>query len=93
VVTLHTLVSTATIPQVVSFKTSNGTYQVMSIDPGTRKFVIQVIYVGNDRNSTGILQLNKSFPFNVTIDSNNYSSKVKDEIEISWEPLLEPSCL
>ncbi|XP_059449678.1 G-type lectin S-receptor-like serine/threonine-protein kinase At4g03230 [Corylus avellana] len=79
----------------VIFKTPNATYRVTSIDPGTRKFVIQIKNAGNDRNSTGILQLKKSLdslPFNATIDSGNYSSKVKDEIEISWKPPLEPSC-
>jgi hypothetical protein len=76
----------------VSFNMTNGTYRVVSIDPSTRKFVIQVKYAGNYTNLTRNLQLNKSFSFNATIDSGNYSSKVKDEIEISWKPPLEPSC-
>ena len=76
----------------VSFKMPKGTYRVTSIDPGTQKFVIQIKYAGHYTNSTRILQLNKSFSFDATIDSNNYSSEVKDEIEISWEPPLEPSC-
>jgi hypothetical protein len=76
----------------VSFNTANGTYRVVRIDPSTRKFVIQVKYARNDTNSIGVPQLNKSFFFNRTVDSGNYSSKVKDEIEVSWEPPLEPSC-
>ena len=41
-------------------------------------------------------ELNNSLPINatrlLTIDSGNYSSEIKDEVEISWKPPLEPSC-
>ncbi|XP_062152990.1 G-type lectin S-receptor-like serine/threonine-protein kinase At4g03230 isoform X4 [Alnus glutinosa] len=79
----------------VSFKTPSGTYRVTSIDPSTRQFAIQVKHAAYDRNSSGILQLNESLPFNiVTADSGIHSSQVTDDqVEISWEPPQEPSCI
>jgi hypothetical protein len=77
----------------VSFNMTNGTYRVVSLNQSTQKFVIQVKYVENYTNLTRNLQLSKAFSFNAVIDSDNYSSIAKDEIEISWKPpLLEPSC-
>ncbi|XP_059449197.1 G-type lectin S-receptor-like serine/threonine-protein kinase At4g03230 [Corylus avellana] len=76
----------------VNFTMPNGsTYRVVSIDPSKRIFlIIQVKYAGN--YITGLQQLNKSFLFHPTIDSGNYSSEVRDAIEISWTRPLEPSC-
>ncbi|XP_059450460.1 G-type lectin S-receptor-like serine/threonine-protein kinase At4g03230 [Corylus avellana] len=76
----------------VSFKTPSGTFRVVSIDPSTRKFVIQVKNARYDINSKEILQLNESLPFNKTNDSGNYNFEVKDEEKISWEPPKEPTC-
>jgi hypothetical protein len=80
----------------VSFKTLSGTYRVASINPSKRKFVIQLKYGQYDRNLKGILLLNESLSFNrsrwSTTNFGNYSYEVKDEVEISWEPPLEPTC-
>ncbi|XP_059449674.1 G-type lectin S-receptor-like serine/threonine-protein kinase At4g03230 isoform X2 [Corylus avellana] len=81
----------------VSFKTSNGTYRVVSLDPTKRKFVILLKHARYDKNSTGIdPKLNNSLPINATrwftVDSGNNSSEIKDGVEISWKAPLEPSC-
>ncbi|XP_030942485.1 G-type lectin S-receptor-like serine/threonine-protein kinase At4g03230 [Quercus lobata] len=72
----------------VSFKAPSGTYQVTSIDPNTRKFFIQV----KDGRS---LRLNQTLPFNLTSprnSSSNISSQATNEVEIVWDPPLEPIC-
>ncbi|XP_050248112.1 G-type lectin S-receptor-like serine/threonine-protein kinase At4g03230 isoform X2 [Quercus robur] len=72
----------------VSFNAPSGTYRVTSIDQNTTKFFIQVKDVGS-------LRLNQSLPFNQTTprnSSSNVSSRVRDDVEIVWEPPLEPLC-
>ncbi|KAL4639388.1 hypothetical protein ACB092_03G213900 [Castanea dentata] len=72
----------------VSFKAPSGTYRVTNIDQNTSKFFIQVKDVGS-------LRLNQSLPFNLTTprnSSSNVSSRVTDDVEIVWEPPLEPIC-
>ena len=72
----------------VSFIAPSGTYRVASIDPDTRSFLIQV----NDR---GNLRFNHSLPFDLTSPRNfssELSSEVTDEVEIAWEPPVEPIC-
>ncbi|XP_030928795.1 G-type lectin S-receptor-like serine/threonine-protein kinase At4g03230 isoform X2 [Quercus lobata] len=72
----------------VSFKAPSGTYRVTNIDQNTSKFFIQVKDVGS-------LRLNQSLPFNLTTprnSSSNVSSRVTDDVEIVWEPPLEPLC-
>ncbi|KAM3754460.1 hypothetical protein ACB098_03G166800 [Castanea mollissima] len=72
----------------VSFKAPSGTYRVTNIDQNTSKFFIQVKDVGS-------LRLNQSLPFNLTTprnSSSNVSSRVTDDVEIFWEPPLEPIC-
>ncbi|KAF3973133.1 hypothetical protein CMV_003419 [Castanea mollissima] len=72
----------------VSFKAPSGIYRVTSIDQNTTKFFIQVKDVGS-------LRLNHSLPFNQTTprnSSSNVFSGVTDEVEIVWEPPLEPIC-
>ncbi|KAF3958737.1 hypothetical protein CMV_016386 [Castanea mollissima] len=72
----------------VSFIAPSGTYRVASIDPDTRNFLIQV-------NDKGNLRLNHSLPFNLTSPRNfssEISTEVTDEVEIVWEPPLEPIC-
>ena len=72
----------------VSFKAPSGTYRVTGIDPNTRTFLIQV----KDGRSP---QLNQSLPFNLTSPRNSSSknsSEVTDDVEIVWEPPLEPTC-
>ncbi|KAF3973129.1 hypothetical protein CMV_003415 [Castanea mollissima] len=61
----------------VSFKAPSGTYRVSGIDPNTQKFFIQV----KDGRS---LRLNQSLPFNLT--------KITNDVEIAWDPPLEPIC-
>ncbi|XP_021829959.1 G-type lectin S-receptor-like serine/threonine-protein kinase At4g03230 isoform X1 [Prunus avium] len=83
----------------VSFEAPGGTYQVTSIDPDKRKFVIHAKNADNCRNKN-FLQLNQSSPFHLinrcNADPANFSSdfsfKAGDEVEISWEPPLEPPC-
>uniref|UniRef100_A0A7N2MCL6 non-specific serine/threonine protein kinase n=1 Tax=Quercus lobata TaxID=97700 RepID=A0A7N2MCL6_QUELO len=72
----------------VSFKAPRGAYRVTSIDQNTTKFFIQVKDVGS-------LRLNQSLPFNQTTprnSSSNVLSRVTDDVEIVWEPPLEPIC-
>uniref|UniRef100_A0A2N9IX28 Protein kinase domain-containing protein n=1 Tax=Fagus sylvatica TaxID=28930 RepID=A0A2N9IX28_FAGSY len=72
----------------VSFKAPRGTYRVTGIDPNTRMFLIQVKGGGNP-------WLNQSLPFNLTSPRNSsskISSEVTDDVEIVWEPPLEPIC-
>uniref|UniRef100_A0A2N9FQW7 Receptor-like serine/threonine-protein kinase n=1 Tax=Fagus sylvatica TaxID=28930 RepID=A0A2N9FQW7_FAGSY len=72
----------------VSFKAPSGTYRVTGIDPNTRMFLIQVKGGGNP-------WLNQSLPFNLTSPRNSsskISSEVTDDVEIVWEPPLEPIC-
>jgi hypothetical protein len=81
----------------VSFKAPSGTYRVATINPSTRKFVIQVKYAENlfARNSGGYLQLNQSLPFNAAMNFtifSNFRSGDEAEVEISWEPPQELSC-
>ena len=72
----------------VSFIAPSGTYRVASIDPDARTFLIQV-------NDKGNLRLNHSLPFDLTSPRNfssEISTEVADEVEIVWEPPLEPIC-
>ncbi|KAG7987961.1 hypothetical protein I3843_03G161000 [Carya illinoinensis] len=74
----------------VSFRPSNsaGAYRVERIDPSTRTFFIQVKYAGNSvaGNSGENQLLNFSLPFNVIWG-------LSDEVEISWNPPWEPTCI
>ncbi|XP_038704292.1 G-type lectin S-receptor-like serine/threonine-protein kinase At4g03230 isoform X1 [Tripterygium wilfordii] len=74
----------------LSFKAPNGTYNVTRINLDTRTFFIQA----NDAYSiSGILDLNLSFPFNLTGRSNaDNSSHGTKELEITWNPPAEPTC-
>ena len=72
----------------VSFKAPSGTYRVTGIDPNTQMSLIQV----KDGRSP---QLNQSLPFNLTSPRNSSSknsSEVTGDVEIVWEPPLEPTC-
>ncbi|GMN48027.1 hypothetical protein TIFTF001_017195 [Ficus carica] len=79
----------------LTFKAPSGEYQVISIDPHNRKFVIQVkdFDVCNARNIRGNLQLNKSSPFNVTnwCYTKNLPQR-RGEIELVWDIPPEPTC-
>ncbi|KAK8519070.1 hypothetical protein V6N12_012299 [Hibiscus sabdariffa] len=73
----------------VTFDVPSGNYRVTSIDPETRKFVIQT----NDANDCKTGNLGDDFflfkqllPFHVT------SRCTTDEVEIGWDPPLEPTC-
>lgn len=86
----------------VSFETPSGTYQVISINPDTRKFFIQTKDAENCKNGLRgkTLLLSQALPFHMTgrcnADLANSSSEISfkngDMIEISWERPLEPSC-
>lgn len=86
----------------VNFEAAGGTYKVKFIDSEARKFYIQTKEAGDcgDKNwITKALQLNHSSPFHVTSWCNfketnpeNFSLKTSNEVEISWEPPLEPTC-
>jgi len=79
----------------VKFKAPSGTYRVASIDPSTRTFVIQVKYVGYDRNSGATQLLNDSLPFIEStwlFTNSSNSSGTEAEVKISWETPHEPSC-
>ncbi|KAL9297624.1 hypothetical protein ACSQ67_023520 [Phaseolus vulgaris] len=86
----------------LDFKTPGGTYQVISINPDTRKFLIHRKDVLNcDQGSRDkFLSLNQSFPFhlsgychaNPSIFSSNAPMKQGVEIEFSWDPPCEPMC-
>jgi hypothetical protein len=72
----------------VSFKAPSGTYRVATINPSTRKFVIQVKHADklNARNSGGNPQLNQPLPFNATMNFtffSNFRSEVEAEVEIT----------
>ncbi|XP_065618706.1 lysine-specific demethylase JMJ25 [Quercus suber] len=72
----------------VSFKAPSGTYRVSGIDPNKQKFFIQV-------KGGRSLRLNQSLPFNLTSprnSSSNVSSKITNDVEIAWDPPLEPIC-
>ncbi|OMO84803.1 S-locus glycoprotein [Corchorus capsularis] len=84
----------------LSFMTSSGNYNVIRVNPEVRAFVIQMPSkeVGNcnasQSSASRILQLNQSLPFNVT----NWCSGDSPvngtlEVEISWKPPLEPTCV
>ncbi|XP_037493948.1 G-type lectin S-receptor-like serine/threonine-protein kinase At4g03230 isoform X2 [Jatropha curcas] len=85
-----------------------GSYNVTSINPTARRFVIQAKETDTycDARSGDVLQLNQSLSshfklINVTCsrdtDAGSLSSDIKfqgiDEIEISWDPPQEPSCI
>jgi hypothetical protein len=89
----------------LSFKTHNGTYNVTTINPDTRTFVIQEKDVDDCNASTRgqIRKFNTSFPFKMnaskrwcdTVAGNfisNVSSQGLVEIDIGWEPPPEPVC-
>ncbi|TYK07068.1 G-type lectin S-receptor-like serine/threonine-protein kinase [Cucumis melo var. makuwa] len=87
----------------VNFEAAGGTYKVKFIDSEARKFYIQTKEPGDcgDKNwITKALRLNQSSPFRVTSWCNfketnpeeNFSLKTSNEVEISWEPPLEPIC-
>ncbi|XWS68546.1 hypothetical protein CRYUN_Cryun04dG0099400 [Craigia yunnanensis] len=73
----------------VTFDAPRGTYRVTSINPETRKFIIQT----NDANDCkagnsgdNFFQFKQPSPFQVT------SRRNADEVEIGWDPPLEPTC-
>ncbi|XP_061357907.1 G-type lectin S-receptor-like serine/threonine-protein kinase At4g03230 isoform X3 [Gastrolobium bilobum] len=87
----------------LDFETTGGTYQVISINPETQKFLIHIKNVVNcdGQNSMNkLLLLNQSSPFHLTgnchADPTTFSSnaplKHGVEIELSWEIPLEPIC-
>lgn len=86
----------------VSFEAAGGTYKVKFVDSETRKFIIQTKEAGDCGDKDWInkaLQLSNSSPFHVTSWCNfretnpeNLSPGTSNEVEIGWEPPLEPTC-
>lgn len=88
----------------LEFETPGGTHQVISINPETQKFLIHrenVLNCDGQSSRDKLLLLNQSSPFHVTgncyadpsiFSSNNAPRKHGVEIELSWEPPLEPTC-
>ncbi|KAL3509570.1 hypothetical protein ACH5RR_028971 [Cinchona calisaya] len=87
------------------FVSLNRSYEVISINKDSRRFVIQVNIQRAEncgaRTSVGrVLQLNQSLPFNVTdwcysepVNlSDGTSIQSGQRIEIGWKPPLEPVC-
>lgn len=88
----------------LKFKASTGIYNVISVNPNTRTFVLQAKEAGScyDRNSA-VKELDPSLPYTVVTEifkcsnkvdnaGNTISSEVIDEKEISWDTPPEPSC-
>ena len=89
----------------LSFKTHNDTYNVTTINPDRRTFVIQEKDVDDCNASTSgqIRKFNTSFPFKMNASerwcdtvAGNFISDVSSqglvEIDIGWEPPREPVC-
>ncbi|XP_010035632.2 LOW QUALITY PROTEIN: G-type lectin S-receptor-like serine/threonine-protein kinase At4g03230 [Eucalyptus grandis] len=72
----------------VNFKSPSGTYQVTQIIPESRKFLIR----SKQTDSCKVLAFNRSLPFHLSSSCRGKTSS-KPEIEISWEPPPEPTCI
>ncbi|KAI4363806.1 hypothetical protein MLD38_019978 [Melastoma candidum] len=72
----------------VSFETENGTYRVTNIIPESRKFLIQADQEQTDScNGSSPPLVNVSMPFHAKQSCDGH------ELEISWEPPPEPTCI
>ncbi|KAK7257498.1 hypothetical protein RIF29_31518 [Crotalaria pallida] len=87
----------------LDFETPEGTYQVISINAETQKFLIHRKDLSNCEGQSSrdeLLHLNQSSPFHLTGDCHadpitfTSGAPVKHgvEIELSWEAPLEPVC-
>ncbi|KAI9094278.1 hypothetical protein K1719_026860 [Acacia pycnantha] len=88
---------------VLNFKTPGGTYQVISINPESQKLMIHsrdIVDCEAQNLRDKLLRLNQSSPFHLTGRCNADPStlntiapeKVGGEIEMSWDPPMEPLC-
>ncbi|XVF57948.1 hypothetical protein PTKIN_Ptkin07bG0023300 [Pterospermum kingtungense] len=82
----------------LSFMAPSGNYNVISVNPEKRIFIIQMPAEKENckamlSSGSKILQLNQSLPFNVTSWCNHSSLNGAVEVEISWKPPLEPTCV
>lgn len=78
----------------VTFKASGREYQVISIDPNNRTFVIQVhqpLENCEARNLKGNLLPKQPSPFNILCNTKD-SPIDRDEVEIGWQLPQEPMC-
>ncbi|CAJ2654946.1 unnamed protein product [Trifolium pratense] len=83
----------------LDFETPGGTFQVISINQETQKFLIHQKNVLNCQSQSSLL-LNKSSPFHLTgncyVDPITFSSNAPlthgVEIELRWDSPLEPTC-
>ncbi|XP_059450902.1 G-type lectin S-receptor-like serine/threonine-protein kinase At4g03230 [Corylus avellana] len=75
----------------VSFSMANGSYRVASIDPSTRKFVIQEKHAENPDARNSLRNL-LSGPFNVTGWNFFGNNNSEAEVHIIWETPQPPTC-
>ena len=87
----------------LNFETPGGTYQVIDINPETQKFMIHSrdkVDCDNHTIRDRLLNLNQSSPFHLTgwcsVEQSSFGAdaplKSGVEIELRWEPPLEPLC-
>ncbi|XP_056851195.1 G-type lectin S-receptor-like serine/threonine-protein kinase At4g03230 isoform X2 [Raphanus sativus] len=74
----------------VIFKGSNNSYNVTRISPDTHRFLIKTKDVV--KNCTSISELKLSSPFHLTGQCNADLVTGGTEVEIRWDPPLEPTC-
>ncbi|CAL0333898.1 unnamed protein product [Lupinus luteus] len=87
----------------LDFENPGGTYQVISINPETQKFLIHINGLSKCEGQSSwdkLLRLDRSSPFHLTdncyADPSTFTSgapmKHGIELELSWEEPLEPIC-
>lgn len=80
----------------VIFKGSNSSYNVTSINPDTHRFLIKikdvVVNCTTENQMSRMPELKLSSPFNLTGKCNADMVTGGTEVEIRWDPPLEPTC-
>uniref|UniRef100_A0A1J3J875 non-specific serine/threonine protein kinase n=3 Tax=Noccaea caerulescens TaxID=107243 RepID=A0A1J3J875_NOCCA len=80
----------------VVFKESNSLYNVTSINPDTHRFLLKikdvVVNCTSENQMSRISELNLSSPFHLTGQCNADMVTGGTEVEIRWDPPVEPTC-
>lgn len=80
----------------VIFKGSNSSFNVTSINQDTHRFLIKVkdavVNCTTQNQISGISKLKLSSPFHLTGQCNEDMVTDGTEVEIRWDPPLEPTC-
>ncbi|AEE82295.1 Wall-associated receptor kinase galacturonan-binding domain [Arabidopsis suecica] len=80
----------------VIFKGSNSSYNITSINPDTRRFLIKikdvVVNCTTVNQISRLSELKLSSPFHLTGKCNADTVTGGTEVEIRWDPPLEPTC-